>query len=85
MPSKKWLARYLHHAEHNPKRITKVDKLFGDELDFEDIEFKIKIRDIRKTERKNSIGIKVFGHENKEKYTIKYQKNAVKKNMLIYY
>ena len=39
---------------------------------------KIKIRDIHIVERKNSIGIGVFGYENKESM---YQKNVVKKNI----
>ena len=33
----------------------------------------------------NSIAISVFGHENKEKYSIYVSKNALKKDMLVYY
>ena len=34
----KWsMVRYLHLADYNPKRIWKVDKLYGDKLDFKDI------------------------------------------------
>ena len=38
--------------------------------------FPIKIRDIHKIEKKNSIGISVFGYENKEKYTIYVSKQC---------
>ena len=67
----KWcLGRYLNPADHNPKRITKTDKDFPKRLDFNDIKFPVKIRDIRKIENKNFISISVFGYENKEKYPI---------------
>ena len=38
-----------------------VDKLHAVKLDFQDIKIGIKVRDIHKIERKNSIGISVFG------------------------
>ena len=56
--------------------ILKVDKLFGDELDFEDIKFAVKIKDIHKIEKKNSISISVFGYENKVKYQIYMSKKC---------
>ena len=40
--------RYLHLTDHNPRRIRKVDKLYGDKLDFKDIKFPVKIKDIHK-------------------------------------
>ena len=64
------MIRYLHPVDHPPARIKKVDKLYGDKSDFKDIKFPVKVRDIRKVEKKNSIGISVFGHENKKKYPI---------------
>ena len=49
----KWcLVRYLHSSDHNPARIRKIDKLFGDELQFENIRFPVKIKNIHKIERK---------------------------------
>ena len=45
----------------------KVDKDFARELDFKDIKFPVKIRDIHKIEKKNSITISSFGYEKKEK------------------
>ena len=46
------MVRYLHPADHNPKRNRKVDKLYGDILDFKDIKFSVKVRDVHKIERK---------------------------------
>ena len=65
----KWcLVRYLHSSDHNPARIRKIDKLFGDELQFENIRFPVKIKNIHKIEKKkNSFGISVFGYERAKK------------------
>ena len=63
----KWrLVRYLNPADHHPARIQKADKNFAETIDFKDINFLVKIRDIHKIEKTNSIGI--LGYENKEKY-----------------
>ena len=49
----KWcLVRYLNPADHNPTRITKSDKDFAKRLDFKDIKFPVKMRDIHKIEKK---------------------------------
>ena len=48
----------------------KVDKDFANKLDFKDIKFPVKIRDIHKIEKRNSMDIRVFGYETKEKYPI---------------
>ena len=67
----KWsIVRYLNPADHNPARITKTDKEFAKKLDFKDAKFPVKIRDIHKIEKKSSVGISVFGYENKEKHPI---------------
>ena len=60
---KSCIVRYLIPADYQPARIRKIDNLFGDELDFEDIKFPPKIKGIHKIEKKNSIGIhsSVFG------------------------
>ena len=63
-----YLVRYLHPADHNPRRIRKVDKLYGQKLDFKDIKFPIKVRDVHKIWRKNSISASVAGYEDKEKH-----------------
>ena len=51
-----------------PARITKAGRDFAEMLDFKDISFLVKIREIYKIEKKNTIDIRVFGYENKEKY-----------------
>ena len=68
----KWcLVRYLNLADHNPKRIARADKDFAKRLDFKDIKFPVKTRDIHKIgEKKNFIGISVFGCENEVKYPV---------------
>ena len=64
----KWcLVRYSHPADHHPARTRQVDKLYGGKLDFKDIKFPLKVRDIHKIEKKNSISISVFGYKNKKK------------------
>ena len=81
----KWrLVRYLNPADHHPARIMKADKDFAKRHDFKDIKLPVKTRDIHKIEKKNSVGISVFGYENKVKSKSMYQKN-VKINMLMYY
>ena len=74
------MVRYLNPAQRNPRRITKADKDFAKRLDFKDIKFPVKIRDIHKTEKNNSISISAFGYENQEKYPIHIQKKCCKEN-----
>ena len=67
----KWsIVRYLNPANHQLARIRKADKNFTKKVDFKGINFPVKIRDIHKIEKKNSIGINVFGSENIEKHPI---------------
>ena len=50
-------------------------------LDFKDIKFPIKVRDIHKIEKKKkkkSIGISAFGYDSKEKQPIYISKNVKK-------
>ena len=65
--------RYLNPADYNPRRITKADKDFAEKLDFKDIKFLVKIRDIHKIGKDSFIGVSVFGYENKEKHSIYVQ------------
>ena len=58
--------RYINPTDHHPAKITKADKKFAKKLDFKDIKFSVKTRDIQKIEKKNSIGIRVFDYENKQ-------------------
>ena len=71
----KWsLVRQLNSADHLPARITKFDKDFIKKLDFKNIKFSVKVRDIHKIGKKNSIGINAFGYENKGNFQFMYQK-----------
>ena len=63
------------HVRHlNPKvrratDITQSDRNFRVNLDYEGIDFPVKISDIDKIERKNSIGISVFGYKGRNSST----------------
>ena len=58
----KWsIVRYLNPPSHHPAKIAKADQDFVKKCDFEDIKFPIIITYIHKIEKKNSIGISVFG------------------------
>ena len=82
----KWsIVRYLNPADDHSAKIAKADNDFAKKLDFKGIKFPVKIRNIHKIEKNNSIGISVFGYENKEKHPFYVSQNVVKKNMLIYY
>ena len=72
------MVRYLNPADHDPARMTKPDKGFAKRLNFKDIKFPVKTRDIDKIEKKNSIGISVSGYENKVKYPIYVSKKCCK-------
>ena len=82
----KWsIFRYLNPSYRDLARITIADKEFSKKLDFKDIKFPVRIRDIHKLEKKSSIGISVFCHETKEEHLIYVSKKCCEKNMLIYY
>ena len=65
----KWsLVRYLNSTDHNLRRIIKAYIDFAKKLNFNNMKFPVKIRDIHKIEKKYSIGISVFGYEDKDKH-----------------
>ena len=45
------MVRYLKPADYHPARITKAGKDFAKRLDFKDIKFPVKTRDIHKIEK----------------------------------
>ena len=57
----------INPAGCNPAIITKADKDFSKRFDFKDIKIPVKTRDIEKTEKKKSISISVFFHNNRGK------------------
>ena len=73
----KWcLVRYLNPENHHPARITKAYKDFAKRIDFKDTKLPAKIRYIHKIEKKNYIGVSVFGYEKKVKYPIYVSKKS---------
>ena len=82
----KWyLVRYLNPADHHPARITKADKDFAKKLDFKDIKFPVKVKDIHKIEETNPSPLVFLIMKIKKNMQSIYQKNVVKESMLIYY
>ena len=82
----KWcLVRYLNPADHHPARITKADKDFAKRLDFKDIKFPVKIRDIHKIEKIIPSAIAFLVMKIRKNIQSMYQKNVAKKNILTYY
>ena len=74
------LVRCLNPADYNPRRIRKAHKKFAVKLDFKNIKFPVETRDIHKIEKALVfLAIKI-----RKSIQFMYQKNALKKNMLIY-
>ena len=71
-------SKVLPSSDHNPRVISKADKDFAKKLDFKEVKFSVKIRDVQKIEKMNSISISIFGYKNKEKYPIHVSKNTFK-------
>ena len=63
----------VHPAHRNPAKITNAEKDFPKKHDFKNKYFPVKVRDIRKIEKKNSIDINAFGYE---KYPIYLSKTC---------
>ena len=66
-----------------PEELEKLQR-FCKKLDFKDIKFIVNVRDIHKTEKNNSIGISVFGYENKKNIQSVCQ-IILSRDILIYY
>ena len=71
-----YLVRYLYPADHHPARLIKAGKYFARELDFKDIKFPGKIKDINKTVLSPLVFLVIKIRKNIQSM---YQKNAVKK------
>ena len=82
---KGFLVRYLNPVDHNPRRITKADKDFDKKLNFKDINFPVKIRDIHKVEKRIPPALVFLVMKIRKNIQSTYQKYAAKKSMLIYY
>ena len=71
--------RVFTSCRQNPPRMRKSDKDLKRELDFKDIKFLVKIKDIHKVQKKNCISISVLGFENEKKFPICISKKYLKK------
>lgn len=67
------MVRYLHSADHIPRRIRKVD--------FKDITYPEKKRIFTKVKKKSCIGISLFGYDNKQKYPVYVLRKALERLM----
>ena len=66
--------RHLHPDNH-PERVSSL-RQYENDLDFRDIEFPMKIKDISDFEKKNEgICVNVFGYEKREIYPIRFSKH----------
>ena len=82
----KWcIVRYLNPADHHPVRIARADNDFLKKLDFKDIKFPAKIRDIQKIKKIVLSALVLLVMKIKKNIKCMCQKNVVKKNMLIYH
>ena len=62
--------RHLNPRNDNPQRIKKTDKAFVKQLNYDNIEFPVSVKQYNKIETQNNININVFGYENKQTYPI---------------
>ena len=62
--------RHLNPQIKDPQRIKKTDKAFMPQLNYDNIEFPVSVKQYNKVETQNNININVFGYENKQTYPI---------------
>ena len=60
----------LYPARINTQRISKYSA-YVDRLDFSDIEFPIKLKDVKKFEKQNEISLNIFGYEENEVFPLR--------------
>ncbi|CAB4003653.1 Gastrula zinc finger [Paramuricea clavata] len=76
---------HVRHVRPKARRattITRQDVEFAENLDYEGIDFPVKISDIDKIERKNSMSISVFGYKGKKQfYPIRNSKTKYDEHM----
>ena len=73
----KWAtARALNPVDKNPERITKILKMQAEKLNWNDVEFPMKVKDIRKFEKANEINVNVYSYddETKKVYALRLSK-----------
>ena len=75
------LVRYLHPACYNPRRRIKSDWDFAKKFDSKGIKFPLKVRDIHKIEKKNSISSSVLVMKIRKNIQFVYQEIFFEKNV----
>ena len=74
---KKSIVRYLNTADCNPSRITKLIKIFLKNLILKTKYFQSKLETFAQLKKTFSIGVSVFGYENKENHPFYVSKKCV--------
>ena len=85
----KWaITRSLNPVENHPERITKILKMQAEKLNWDNVEFPMKVKDIHKFEKASEINVNVFSYddETKKVYTLRLSKmsNEVCTNLFLY-
>ena len=70
---------YLHPADHHPAKITKAKKDLAKKLDFKDITFPVKIRDIHEIKKHNFITVSVLIVKVRKNTQSMYKKTVAEK------
>ena len=82
----KWiLVRDLHPADDHPAQTKTAGKKFAKNLDFKDTKFPVRVRYIHKIEKRILSALGILVMKIKKNIESMYQRNAGKKNILIYY
>ena len=82
----KWtITKYLNPANYHPAKLTKTDKDFAEKLDFKDMKFSVKIKTFTKLKKRIPLVLMFLAMKIKKNIQSMYQKNVVKKNIMIYY
>ena len=70
------LGQILKSSKSSPSKNYKSWQRFFKETDFKEIKFPVKIRDIHKLEKKNVLGISIFGYENIGRHPVYVSKES---------
>jgi len=77
--------RHLKPEKVQPERIKLTDKEFARKLDYTGVTFPVKIPDISKIEKQNSININLFGYDEGSLYPIRISKEKYDVHMELLY
>ena len=73
--------RHINPVKDHPGRITRIDRDFANNLNYDGIEFPVQEKDFNKIEVQNNICINVFGYENELVYPIFISKQKFEDSM----